>query len=385
MAIINDNNRNESYETLKKYRFKLNENFINVISSILSAPINLQYYDQYKKGNIYHLDLMEMNNLFENVVKRYNLICEFNKPVGISDEEFSYFHSQYTRYYRMLDKYFKKGKCRFDIEDLFYDDEFNFDDVRKIIIIFKEINKIKQNMYKFRYYKSEKKNIFDSLSYIMRSKELDLIKKEYEYLICKVPIDINKLDELINRINNITKHDYLNKLSDLNDSDVYNYSFIVHSVKTERWHGKFYDPLVSASLINNEFRGLYSSGIGFILDPSSIISANSDDTYTSNNFTSGEFSTVGIQPIIYSYDKIINDCKKREKENPNSKVYNEIVLTDFNPLAVFYYPDEKNFNKRIAVNLKKQVEEFYPNLQIVEIGSKVKKLSDLEEDFKFHV
>ncbi len=58
MAIINDNNRNESYETLKKYRFKLNENFINVISSIMQVPINIQYYEQYKKDNIYHLDLM---------------------------------------------------------------------------------------------------------------------------------------------------------------------------------------------------------------------------------------------------------------------------------------------------------------------------------------
>ena len=58
MAIINDNNRNESYETLKKYRFKLNENFIDVISSIMQVPINIQYYEQYKKDNIYHLDLM---------------------------------------------------------------------------------------------------------------------------------------------------------------------------------------------------------------------------------------------------------------------------------------------------------------------------------------
>ena len=58
MAIINDNNRNESYETLKKYRFELNENFINVISSIMQVPINIQYYEQYKKDNIYHLDLM---------------------------------------------------------------------------------------------------------------------------------------------------------------------------------------------------------------------------------------------------------------------------------------------------------------------------------------
>lgn len=117
----------------------------------------------------------------------------------------------------MLDKYFKKGKCRFDIEDLFYDDKFNFDDVKKIIIIFKEINKIKQNMYKFRYYKSEKENVFDSLSYIMNPKELDLIKKEYEYLIRKVPIDLNKLDKLIDRINNMTKQDYLKKLSDLEE------------------------------------------------------------------------------------------------------------------------------------------------------------------------
>ena len=158
-----------------------------------------------------------MNNLFENVVKRYSLICEFNKPVGISDEEFSYFHNQYTRYYRMLDKYFKKGKCRFDIEDLFYDDKFNFDDVKKIIIIFKEINKIKQNMYKFRYYKSEKENVFDGLSYIMNPKELDLIKKEYEYLIRKVPIDLNKLDKLIDRINNMTKQANHKKWSDLEE------------------------------------------------------------------------------------------------------------------------------------------------------------------------
>ena len=52
MAIINDN------KTLKKYRFKLYENFINVISTIMQVPINIQYYEQYKKDNIYHLDLM---------------------------------------------------------------------------------------------------------------------------------------------------------------------------------------------------------------------------------------------------------------------------------------------------------------------------------------
>lgn len=179
----------------------------------------------------------------------------------------------------------------------------------------------------------------------------------------------------------------MKKLSDLNNLDNGNFSFIVHSVKKENWQGKFYDPLVSASLINNELKGLYSYNVGFIFDPSSMISANSSDTYTSNSGYSGSFSTVGILPIIYSYDKVINDSKKRMLENPNSMVYNEVVLTEFNPIAIFYYPDQQGFNKHVAINLKNQTEETYPNLQIVEIGSVAKFINDddLQDNFKISI
>lgn len=381
MAIINDNNRNE---IIKNYRFKISDKLMKVINKILGYTINSEYYDKQKQNNMYYIDFEEMNELFKNVCERYNFFAEFNKPLGVTEEEYEYFLNHHNMYMNLLNRYFNNGKCSFSIKKLFYKNDLSFEDVEKIILIFSEIYDNKEKMYTFREYKDVKNDIIDSLSYIITDKELNEIKNEYSRLLSS-PNNLDELKNFIDRINQMVKQDYIKKISNLDNIDQENFSFVVHSIKTYEWKGKFYDPLISASLINNDVMGLYSLGVGFILDPSSIVSANSSDTYTSNNFTSGEFSTVGMQPIIYSYDKVISDCRKRKKENPDSKVYNEIVLTEFKPLAIFYYPDENDFNKRIAINLKEQVEEFYPNLRIVEIGSKVKIIDDLEDDYKFHI
>ena len=382
MSILSEELDNKN-ELIKNYRFEINEELMKIICKVCGYSINNNYYDGYKHDNSYHIDSFDMNVLFQKITSRYRNFECFNKPIGIEDEEFLFFLNQYNNYMNMLNKYFKNGNCQFDISDLFYEDDFSFEDVKKITLILNELHNITENMYYFRSCKNAIKDIINSLSYILTDNELNVIKNEYIKLLSN-PSRLDELRIFIGKINHLTKQYYFKKLSDLNNLND-DFSFIVHSVKTENWNGKFYDPLVSASLINNEVKGLYSYGAGFILDPSSMISANSNDTYTSNSMYSNSFSMVGNIPIIYSYDKVINDCKQRKKENPSSRVYSEVVLTEFNPIAIFYYPDPRDFNKHIAINLKKQVQEIYPNLQIIEIGSKIKKVEDLEDNFKMNI
>ena len=350
----------------------------------MGYTINYEYYDEYKRDNVFYMDLNDMKNLFKKICECYDSILEFNKPLGINEEEYLHFLNRHNRYIKLLNKYFNNGRCLFSIKDIFHKDDFTFEDVEKIVLIFNEIQDNKENMYSFREFKNVMKDVIDSLSYILTDEELNIIKDEYMKLLTN-PNNLEALKNLIEKTNQITKQDFIKKLSKPENINEENFSFVVHSIKTNEWNGKFYDPLVSASLINNDVRDLYSYPVGFILDPSSMICANTEDSYTSNSMNLNTFSYAGNLPIIYSYDKIINDCKKRKTENKNNNAYNEIVLTEFKPLAIFYYPDKENLNKDLAINLKRQVEEFYPNLQIIEIGSKVKLLRGLGDNFEAHI
>lgn len=383
MSII-ENNFDSRSEIIQNYKFKINDKLMGKINKVLGYTINYEYYDEYKRDNVFYMDLNNMKNLFKKICECYDSILEFNKPLGINEEEYLHFLNRHNRYIKLLNKYFNNGRCLFSIKDIFHKDGFTFEDVEKIVLIFNEIQDNKENMYSFREFKNVMKDVIDSLSYILTDEELNIIKDEYMKLLTN-PNNLEALKNLIEKTNQITKQDFIKKLSKLENINEENFSFVVHSIKTNEWNGKFYDPLVSASLINNDVRDLYSYPVGFILDPSSIICANTEDFYTSNSMNLNTFSYAGNLPIIYSYDKIINDCKKRKTENKNNNAYNEIVLTEFKPLAIFYYPDKENLNKDLAINLKRQVEEFYPNLQIIEIGSKVKLLRGLEDNFEAHI
>lgn len=383
MTILKDDVNNIT-DFIKKYKFEVSEELMKLFYKVIGYPMNNKYWNKFKENGTFYIDPINMSDLFEKVIKKYSFYTEINKPVGLEEREYLYFLNLHNRYVKQLNKYFNNKKCIFDIKDIFYDEEFSFEDIIKIVLLFNEIQDNKENMYNFRNYKSNKEDILDSLSYVISNKGLNDIEFKYNKLLSD-PSKLNELQNLVKEINKITKEDYLNKISNLNNINNENFNFIVHSVKTDTWYGEFRDPLVSGSLITNEVKRLYNLGVGFILDPSSMISANSKDTYTSNAMYSNSFSTVGNLPIIYSYDKVINDCKKYMKENPKEKIYNEVVLTKFNPLAIFYYPDEKEFNKQIAINLKKEVEEIYPNLQIIEIGSKITILDNVKKEVGRHI
>lgn len=317
MTIIDDDVNNIT-DFIKKYKFEVSEELMKLFYKVIGYPMNNKYWNNFKENDTFYIDSINMSDLFEKVIKKYSFYTEINKPVGLEESEYLYFLNLHNRYVKQLNKYFVNKKCIFDIEDIFYDESFSFEDIIKIVLLFNEIQDNKENMYNFRNYKSNKEDILESLSYVISNEGLNDIEFKYNKLLSD-PSKLNELQNLVKEINKITKEDYLNKISNLNNINNENYNFIVHSVKTDTWSGEFRDPLVSGSLITNEVKGLYNLGVGFILDPSSMISANSEDTYTSNAMYSNSFSTGGNLLIIYSYDKVINDCKKYMKENPKEK------------------------------------------------------------------
>lgn len=156
MPIIGEDFNNR-HEIIKNYRFKINENLMKLIYKILGVPINDKYYDEFKHNDTYYLDYYNMNYLFNEICKKYNLFSEFNKPIEIDEKDFLYFLIKHNTHMNMLNKYFKNGKCLFNIKKLFYEDNYQFWDVEKIILIFNELQTIKENMYEFSNYKKIKK------------------------------------------------------------------------------------------------------------------------------------------------------------------------------------------------------------------------------------
>lgn len=376
MAIITDENRENTTKIIRDYRFKLSfEEFEKMFSMVI---LNREYYDEYKKDDGYYITIDELEEFTNYLLSEYNYHSGENDIKGLTKEELIYFNNKEKNIKEVLNKYFSNGKCKFDVDKLLFDEDYNltYDDFLIILENVYNLKKTYNESIEYRNYKSYKENIFKSLSYFLSEEEIKPIKDRYNMLTSTIPINIDKLRKLINNINNITKEYNLTKFTDINIHNNANYSYVVHSIKSPRWNGKFWNKLASASIINNNFNGLYSFSVGFILNPNSMISASDRDTYTSNNMYKGGFSSVGINPVIYSYDMIIENCIKYKKENPDTRIYNEVVLSEFDPIAIFYFPDPKGYNYDMALSLQEQVKELYPNLEIIEINPLSKNISD---------
>ena len=169
-------------------------------------------------------------------------------------------------------------------------------------------------------------------------------------------------------------------------SNIDNYKFgdefrlICHSSKNPYLRGNFETKYISTSLLTNDLTDTYNSPYGFIFAPKNIQGASPKDMYV-NNAASNEDDLLHYSSIkiIHSPERLVEEClllkKENEKENNNNKVYNEVIIDGFEPIAIFCITDgtkELCEEYRCAKRLQSQ----FPHLKIIELDGKRRLKTD---------
>lgn len=247
-----------------------------------------------------------------------------------------------------------------------------------------EIISISNDLYKLRDYTKYLDDVVLSLNYFCSKEIVDGIKKEYEnalalYNLDKVKLIVDKVQKMI--LNHWQEY--------VTNVDTYNggkYNFICHSTDSTKFDGDFFTRYVSCSLLTEELTDTYRSGFGFIMSPIDIVAASSSDMYVINNSENEEgllyYTSV---KKLDGPEKIVDEALKQKKKNIDykyGKIYTEVVVQGFNPLAIFCLTDGSkmlDYNYTSALKLK----ESYPNLKILVLDkTKNKTESELKKIIK---
>ena len=319
LEITQEINMDDYYEGFRKLMFVVTLMNLSIIRNFESRLLNFQNQPNYNKDLIINL-IEKYKNIFPEYAKK--------KDFAISD--------------------FKEQQL-LDIINISYQ-------------IHKELTKFNQFYDLVNAYK----NILLNMKYFASDEAIDEIKSSYQDAIAKQ--DIEKMQTILNLIQDEIKKEWKRYLPKLEDMTSDNFTFLGHSTHSTKFTGDFYGNYVSTSLFTPDLHETFWSGFGFIFSPINIVGASSFDMWI-NNYAQDEnaLRSFSIVPKIDHPKRLIEKCLKLKQTNilkqNDAKVYNEVVIKGFNPIGIFCFTDgslsfDSNYEDA------KQLQKSFPNLKI---------------------
>lgn len=231
-----------------------------------------------------------------------------------------------------------------------------------------EIFLLEKNLYKLKDYSCAKEDIRKNLSCFCPEDIIREIENEYNEKLAI--LDIDGLSKVLERSQQLIINHWKEYVTDIHNYDPGKpYNFLCHSTNAIDFKGDFHSKYVSCSLLSEELTDTYRNGYGFILSPDTIVLASSSDMFVRNDVMEEEdliyFSSI---KKIASPERIKEEAIDKKMENRKNKrqekVYTEVVVDGFHPIAIFYLDDgikEFDYNYDRALNLKEQ----FPELEII--------------------
>lgn len=293
MEITQEINMDDYYEGFRKLMFVVTLMNLSIIRNFESRLLNFQNQPNYNKDLIINL-IEKYKNIFPEYAKK--------KDFAISD--------------------FKEQQL-LDIINISYQ-------------IHKELTKFNQFYDLVNAYK----NILLNMKYFASDEAIDEIKSSYQDAIAKQ--DIEKMQTILNLIQDEIKKEWKRYLPKLEDMTSDNFTFLGHSTHSTKFTGDFYGNYVSTSLFTPDLHETFWSGFGFIFSPINIVGASSFDMWI-NNYAQDEnaLRSFSIVPKIDHPKRLIEKCLKLKQTNilkqNDAKVYNEVVIKGFNPIGIFCF------------------------------------------------
>ena len=194
--------------------------------------------------------------------------------------------------------------------------------------------------------------------------------------------ELDKLKPILDSINNIVRNDYINKVTSIDMYDPNStYRLLCHSISAmnfdiDKNYGGEY---ISCSLLSNEQNDTYSSNIGLIYPPQSIVAASSGDFATYNYANKIEDVLITqLYPTIQNIDSVIKETVTK-KSLSNEKEYNEVVVRKTEPIGIFYKGDYEELDLTTKTMLDK-LKSKYPDLKVIGIPNSIKNIESVNND-----
>lgn len=222
-----------------------------------------------------------------------------------------------------------------------------------------------------------------NMSYYKSNDEIEIFLSQFDKAIDSG--DINTAKKMIEKLQNEILEEWNKYVPNFENMTDDNFCFIGHSTYSTKFEGDFYTGYVSTSLYNQEVNDTYKGRYGFIMMPTNIVGAKSEDMYVNNISTSDE--GILAYSLIAKIDhpkRVLEETAKQKQENLKNgekrKVYSEIVQKGFHPVGLFCFTNgalslDKNYN------YAKELQSNFPNLKLKIIDTyKSKKGVDLIQE-----
>ena len=275
-------------------------------------------------------------------------------------------------FYNKLKGCYDKLKSVVDIysrtDDKFGTNENDLKVIIDVINTFYDLKVSRIEYYKFRDLLLNKSLIIDSLKTFCDELVINTIENDYNNALSNN--DVEKMQETLEFGQLIIKRHWKSSLTDPKDyKNGEEFRFICHSMRPglDFKGNEFASKYISCSLLSDREMGTYKAGFGFIFDAENIVAASSEDLYVDNFDNSDSIKMQGhVLANIKAPEEIIKECETLKRENPDSKIYNEVDLNEFNPKAIFCLTDG---SKTLCDNYNNAyiLQESFPDLQVIEI------------------
>lgn len=230
-----------------------------------------------------------------------------------------------------------------------------------------EIIDADKNIWMERDLNKAKDEIIINFKYFLSPDEIDYFEQLYSN--ASKEHDLTKMREMLEYAQSLILDQWKMEISSDSIKNSKDFKFIGHSLRDIDFSGDFKTRYISCSLFTQDLYDVFNSPFGFVFAPENIKGASCHDLQVTNNASNDEeilfHSTV---PIIDHPKRVIEeeqaDKKENDLNNSKRKVYSEVVIDGFNPIAIFYFnlgalSFEPDYEK--VIKLSKN----YPNLKVL--------------------
>lgn len=353
---------------------KVNTAMLNKIRMLIDS--NSRYWanqlDEIKQNSqeLYEIPSETLAEILDSICRSNDIRLEQGYMNFENSSSLSEYMNDYNRVFEQYKNF--REEDGYSVNEFYTELFFDENKMKTFFDLATQLREKEKNFYVIRDLSNSKDDIIANLKYFMSDEAIHEIESRYEQALSQRNIDGMK--QVLNATQQLILDHWKNYVSNIeNFKQGDNFKFICHSTSHVEYSDEFYTKYVSTSLLSENLMDTYKMGFGFIFAPENIAGAKSKDMFVKNTAESEDdllhYSTI---KKIDSPERLIEECMQQKAENQkngiNEKVYNEVVLDGFNPMAIFCLTDGSmglNTNYSNANELKKQ----FPNLKVVEIDT----------------
>ena len=329
-----------------------------------------------------------LENLLDSTLNLERLLYNISKIKEVNPKLKTEFKKYETEFIKIRGNYFELFK---EIDEDIEEEELNIkgtkkfceefidtkdkEEIKHLLEVIYNLSKISLKIIQINELEKEKKEIIDSLKYIIDEEALK--KHEIEIELLFKELDIERITEYLKHLQEIIKDDFKHKITDIEEYKKGKYfRFLCHSVRFTEYDKKRQKNYTSTSLLTPKHTETYREDFGFIMKPDGIICASKEDAFTDISAKNDTETVEGIIPRVDSIEKI----------DAQSTRYSEILLEGFNPIGIFCLTDG---SKTLNLNYLKaqKLQKSFPNLKIIDIDLTLYKedLTEIRNSFINHI